>query len=85
MSYSAINAAFEHIEREAMSIPARLVLLALAKHHNQETGRGYPSLARLEKATHLSERAIRYALRELEALKLISTVERKPIPTMRAE
>ena len=77
MSYSAINAAFEHIERESLSIPARLVLLALARHHNQETGRCDPSISRLEKTTHLSERAIRSALRELEALKLISTVERK--------
>lgn len=77
MSVTAIRAAFVHIENAEMSIPARLVLLALADHHNQETGRCDPSIARLCKKTALSERAVRLALRQLEVLKVIVTVERR--------
>ena len=60
-----------------MSAPCRLVLLALSNRHNQETGRCDPSVSTLCSDTQLSERAVRSALRELESLKLISTVERK--------
>lgn len=77
MSLSALNAAFKHIEAVKMALPSRLVLLALARHHNQETGRCDPSVARLQKTTGLSERAVRAGLRQLEELRLISTVERK--------
>ena len=77
MSMTALRAAFLHISNVAMSIPAKVVLLSLADHHNQETGRCDPSNDRLQKATQLSERAIRKAIRELEQLRLVTTVERK--------
>lgn len=77
MSMTAIRAAFAHIEAVEMGIPAKLVLLVLADHHNQETGRCDPSNSRMVKKTGLSERAVRKAVRELEELKIITTVERK--------
>lgn len=77
MSLTALRSAFSHIAKVKMSAPSRLALLALANRHNQETGRCDPSVATICKDTQLSERAVRSALRELEGLKLISTVERK--------
>lgn len=77
MSMTAIRTAFVHIQTREMGIPSKLVLLALADHHNQETGRCDPSVNRLCKTTGLSERSVRNGLRELEALKVITTVERK--------
>jgi Helix-turn-helix domain len=77
MSMTATRAAWGHIRSTAMSVPARLVLLALADRHNQETGRCDPSLSRIALDTQLSERAVRLGLRDLEVLKLISTTERK--------
>ena len=77
MSMTAIRAAFAHIENVEMGIPAKIVILTLANHHNQETGRCDPSVARIAKASGISERAVRSAIRELEGLKLITTVERK--------
>jgi DNA-binding transcriptional ArsR family regulator len=77
MSLTALRSAFSHIAKVKMSAPCRLVLLALSNRHNQETGRCDPSVSTLCSDTQLSERAVRSALRELESLKLISTVERK--------
>lgn len=77
MSIRALHHAFIHVSEVKMSLPARLVLLALANRHNQETGRCDPSIACLCEDTQLSERAVRAALRELEELKLIATTERK--------
>jgi len=77
MSMIAIRAAFLHIEHLEMGIPSKIVLLTLANHHNQETGRCDPSVTRIAKTSGISERAVRVALRELEKLKAITTVERK--------
>lgn len=77
MSIRALHHAFQHIASTDMGLPARLVLLALANRHNQETGRCDPSIATICHDTKLSERAVRAALRELEELKLITTTERK--------
>jgi DNA-binding transcriptional ArsR family regulator len=77
MSGAATRAAWLHIRGKDISIPARLVLLALADRHNQETGRCDPSIARIVCDTRLSERAVRTALRELEAAKAVTTVERQ--------
>ena len=77
MSTKALRAAFTHISNTRMSLPSRLVLLALSNRHNQETGRCDPSLARIASDTQLSERAVRGGLRQLEKLRLISTVERR--------
>lgn len=77
MSMAATRAAWLHIREKDISIPARLVLLAIADRHNQETGRCDPSVARIVSDTRLSERAVRSALRELEKVKAIVTVERQ--------
>lgn len=77
MSIRAIRHAFDGIKSVPMSAPARLVLLALANRHNQETGRCDPSLTTIAEDVQLSERSVRYGLRELERLGLVSTVERK--------
>jgi Cdc6-like AAA superfamily ATPase len=77
MSMTALRHAFAAIEATAMSAPARLVLLALADCHNQETGRCDPSVKKLCAKTGLSERGVRNGLRELESLKLVQTVFRK--------
>lgn len=77
MSMKALRSAFKHVANVEMSAPARLVLLALANRHNQETGRCDPSNATICGDTQLSERSVRSALRELEKLRLITTTERK--------
>lgn len=77
MSIRALHHAFGHISNVKMSLPARLVLLALANRHNQETGRCDPSISTLCDDTQVAERTVRKALRELEKLKLITTTERK--------
>ena len=76
VSMTALNAAFARVKTVKMSAPARLVLIALANRHNQETGRCDPSVSRLCADTQCSERAVRLALRELEKNRLITTVFR---------
>lgn len=77
MSIRALHSSFKHIASVKMSLPARLVLLALSNRHNQETGRCDPSIATICADTQLSERAVRASLRELEGLRLVSTIERQ--------
>lgn len=77
MSFTALRAAFLHVQNLPMSAPARLVILALSNRHNQETGRCDPSVARICSDTQMSERAVRGALRELEKLGVVVTVERQ--------
>lgn len=77
MSMSAIRTAFAAITKIKMSAPARLVYLALADFHNQETGRCDPFIKSICLKTQLSERSVRNALRELESLRQIQTVFRK--------
>ena len=55
----------------------KMVLLALANFHHTTTGACYPSLASIVTMTGLSERAVRYALRDLEAAKIIGSTRRK--------
>ncbi|MCG7492450.1 helix-turn-helix domain-containing protein [Thalassobius sp. Cn5-15] len=76
MSIIALQSAFKHIQTTPMSAPARLVILALANRHNQETGRCDPSNTKLQGDTQLTERTVRKAIRELEKLGIIETVER---------
>lgn len=76
MSLTALRAAFGHVESVKLTPSASLVLLCLANRHNQETGRCDPSLGRISTDTGLSERAVRSALRELEAKRLITTTHR---------
>ena len=72
----AIRTAFAAIAQIKMSAPARLVYLALADFHNQDTGRCDPSVNSIRQKTQLSERSVRNALRELESLRQIETVFR---------
>lgn len=76
MSTRALFTAVGHIGRIKLSNSAKLVLIALANRHNQETGRCDPSVTRIAKDMQISERAVRDGLRELEKAKLISTVHR---------
>jgi hypothetical protein len=55
---------------------ARLVLLALADHHNATTNKCFPSVARLVETTRLERKAVIRGLAELERLGVIGT-ERK--------
>lgn len=55
---------------------ARLVLLALAEHHNGETGQCNPNVARLMKYARLGKTAVVKAIAELEASGLV-IVDRK--------
>jgi hypothetical protein len=52
---------------------ARLVLLALADHHNGITNLCCPSVARLVERTRLERKAVLRAITDLEHLKIIST------------
>lgn len=62
---------------QTMPPTRKLVLLALANFHHAKTGACCPSVASLAKMTGLSERAVRYALRDLEAEKIIGSSRRK--------
>ena len=77
MSFTAIRVGFRLIASVKMSASARLVYLALANFHNQETGRCDPSIRRICESTQCSERSVRDALRELEKLGLLQTVFRQ--------
>lgn len=77
MSITATNRAWEMVETMEMSIPARLVLLALAHRHNQETGRCDPGKGRISKDTGLSMTAVKTALNELQSVGAISIRQRK--------
>ena len=55
---------------------ARFVAVTLAWHHNEQTGRCDPSLPLLAQETGLCVRAVRQALRTIEAAGLISSMPR---------
>lgn len=77
MSHRAIRNAFAAIRTTELKPTAKLVLLDLSNRHNQETGRCDPSVKTISEDLMISERAVRDALRELEARDLIETVHRK--------
>lgn len=60
---------------QGLSSTQKLVLLSLADNAN-DGGECYPSIAQIEARTCLSERAIRGAIRSLEAAGLVRTVAR---------
>lgn len=76
MSITALRAAFDALESVSMGLPSKIVLLILADHHNQQTGRLDPSVERIAKRGGISVRAVQKGLRELESLNLITTVQR---------
>lgn len=54
----------------------KLVLIALAKHADHDTGRCWPSLATLSEHTELTTRAINKSLKRLKAMGLITVIHR---------
>lgn len=60
------------LPKAAASSAERLVLLALAEHHNSKTGACHPSVGRIARKTALSERGVRKALSRLEAKGLLT-------------
>jgi len=77
MSWNALAGAMNVMRRDDITTSAKLVYVALANRHNQETGRCDPSLERICDDTGLSERAVRNGLRSLEGAKVLATVHRK--------
>jgi len=73
MSVRAITWAWD----QPINPTRKMVLLALAHFHHTKTGACCPSVASIAAMTGLSERAVRYALRELEAAKIIGSARRK--------
>ncbi|MYW94200.1 helix-turn-helix domain-containing protein [Amycolatopsis rubida] len=74
MSIEAINWALKHARiptdrRDSSSLA--VVLIGLADHADPEGRNAFPSLTTLTVYTRLSERSVRYALRNLEQLGLI--------------
>lgn len=68
MSIQAVGWVLRH-ERETSGIN-RLVLLALANYAD-ENGEAYPSVKRLAGDCNCSERAVQYAIKELEGMGLL--------------
>ncbi|MEN1705705.1 MAG: helix-turn-helix domain-containing protein [Planctomycetota bacterium] len=52
------------------------VAVVIARHANDDTGEAWPSVSSIARQTRLSERTVRKALRELEALGMIELVRR---------
>lgn len=77
MSWSALAGAMSVMRRDDIPASAKLVYVALANRHNQETGRCDPSVDRIMADTGMSRRAVIYGLRSLEKSGQISTVHRK--------
>ena len=77
MSFRSIRNAFKLMNDTKLTAKARLVLLVLSNHHNQDTGRCDPSIARIASQTNLAVSSVRRALRELEREKAIATVHRR--------
>lgn len=77
MGFTAIRAAMRKITEIDVTPCAKLVLLALANRHNQETGRCDPSIQTIASDIGISARSVQNGLRELELAKVIVTVERR--------
>lgn len=63
MSLQAMNWVFQN---SPATLGKRLVLLALADHADDEGFDAYPSVATIAQKARMSERAVQYALRQLE-------------------
>ncbi|WP_051791588.1 helix-turn-helix domain-containing protein [Amycolatopsis jejuensis] len=78
MSIEAINWALKHAHiphhrRDASSLA--VVLIGLANHADPDGHNAFPSLATLTAYTRLTERSVRYALRHLQQLGLITPAD----------
>ena len=76
MSFTALKTAIGHLATAEVGPSGKLVLIALANRHNQETGRCDPSVELIANDLGISERAVQYGLRELEKNGLITTTHR---------
>jgi DNA-binding MarR family transcriptional regulator len=75
MSFESLADAFAYVQaHEDITSNEVLVLLALANHKNADQAVAYPSIAGLRKTTKLARRTIQYALRGLEAKKVVETI-----------
>jgi len=77
VSFAAIAAAYHHLSEVDMTPAAKVVLFVLAGRHNQETGRCDPSVMTIGKDARMSDRAVKYALKELATKRVISVTRRK--------
>jgi len=77
MSVRALFGAMQVMARNDISPSAKLVYVALANRHNQETGRCDPSVDRIMADTGMSRRAVIYGIRSLEKSGQITTVHRR--------
>lgn len=73
MSFPAIRAAFQLLERPDLTSSQRLVLLILANRCNSETGQCNPGVGKLARDTGLGERTVQQAIRGLEAKEILFT------------
>src|SRR6266508_4702955 len=74
MSLQSIADVIAHVQTHPNVSPTEvLVLLVIANYANQHGANAYPTLATLQKTTHLARRTIRYALRGLEDKHLVET------------
>lgn len=64
MGFKLMSAVFESA---SLGPTERLVMLALADHADEDTGRCYPSIARICQRTGLGERTVQGAIRKLRA------------------
>lgn len=71
-----MNWAFHQIEKHELIPGERLVLIALAHKHHNETGQCTPSVETIAKMAGLSGRRIQINVRKLEEKKLVSVVKR---------
>ena len=60
------------MKQKGLKPAAKIVLYWLADHHNGETGRCFPSLARLSEVCEMSKRSIQDQITALEKAGLIS-------------
>lgn len=77
MSFTAIRSIMRDMQHMDITPCAKLVLVALANRHNQETGRCDPSISTIAKDLGISQRSVQNGLRELEKAKAVVTIERK--------
>jgi biotin operon repressor len=76
MSWRAVRWAIEDTQQANLSSVQRLVLLALAYHHNERGGACYPSNDTIQAETGLSRRAVQTAIKSLKLTGLITVSSR---------
>lgn len=77
MSIRAINWAIDVCARIATPPGERLVLMVIAKHHNDKTGACFPSYETIAEQTGFKRRKVIYSVADLEANGLIFTQDRR--------